>query len=422
MKKQLLFTFSLMIASLSFAQIPTNGLVSSYRFEGSLLADSVGTNHLTSTNTTALTAGYQNIPNTGLVLNGDGMLGVSSADFQQESFTFSCWVKLSTVNYYQTFGNVRMNAGSFPYNSFILCAGSSINNNLTFFFNTDSYLSSGNPTTDLYLQDQTGALTYGTWYHVAASVNYDSGSNVSTIRLFKNGSQVNFLQTPGKIVYYGNPFTLGNIDGASNTNNGLKGSLDEVLFYNRALSQGEICEMYNHYQNTTCLLSVAAPSNLTASVNNNQVTLNWTDNSNNETYFRVATSTDGVNFANVLGDVAANTTTYSYAASNGTHYYRVYAYNTYDDSPNSNIVSVTVSSTAGLEENTTIRSVYPNPSNRTLTIEVSEPIQAVITSVSGVKMAEIELNGSTTVTIENYAAGVYFIHTPNGQTYRFVKQ
>lgn len=410
MKKQLIFISFAIISSLSIAQIPTTGLVSKYRFEGSLSADSAGSNTLSTNNNPVLSTGFQNVNNTGVSFNADGILGSNSSDFQETSFTLSCWVNLTSPNLYQTFGNVRLNLSVFPYNSFILCAGTTISNKLTFFYNTDAFLSTGNPTSDLYLQDQTGALTYGTWYHVAVAVNYNSSNNSSTINLYKNGALVNTVQSAGQIVYNGSPFSLGNINGATDNNNGLKGSLDEVLFYNRALTQGELCEIYNFYLNTNCNLSVAAPTNLTASANGTQVTLNWTDNSNNESYFRVSTSIDGVNFTNVLGDVAANTTTYSYSAPAGTNYYRVYAYNGYDDSPNSNIASVTVTSTANIVDlDAILFSLYPNPTEDVLNIKAEKVFSFELLDFQGKVLASQEGSEIYTLSTATLQSGVYFI-------------
>ena len=70
---------------------------------------------------------------------------------------------------------------------------------------------------------------------------------------------------------------------------------------------------------------VAAPSSLSASVQaQNRVRLAWTDNSANETAFRIERSTDGVAFS-TLADVAANVTSYDDAGlqSNIAYSYRV---------------------------------------------------------------------------------------------------
>lgn len=423
MKKNLLSLFSALFFSFSaFAQMPINGLVSSYRFEGNLLTDSHGANTLSTNNMPVLGSGYQNLASTAAAFSSDGILGSTSSDFQLTSFTFSTWVNVASANFYHTFGNVRMNVSTFPYNSFILVSGTYVNNQLTFFFNTDAHLSSGMATTDLYIQDPS-SMAYSTWYLATVTVNYDATDNETEIHLYKNGSEVASVVTPGQIVYLGNPFTLGNINGASNTNNGLIGSLDEVLFYNRALSTVEVCELYNYYMSTTCGLTVAAPTNLSASAVGQQVTLNWTDNSNNETYFRVVTGTDGVTFTNVLGDVTANTTTYSYTAQAGTHYYRVYAYSASDVSDSTNIASVVVSAPNGLDEISENNiQVYPNPAASVLMVKSNEQGNALVLNHLGQTVLSTKLNAQlTSIDISLLLPGIYFLQM--GETMvKFVKE
>jgi len=71
----------------------------------------------------------------------------------------------------------------------------------------------------------------------------------------------------------------------------------------------------------------AAPTNLTATATACQeITLHWTDNSNNETGFKIERSNNGVNFSQIA-TVPANTTTYvNHLPSPGLRYYRVRAY------------------------------------------------------------------------------------------------
>jgi len=76
----------------------------------------------------------------------------------------------------------------------------------------------------------------------------------------------------------------------------------------------------------------AAPSNLTASATTaTTITLNWTDNSNNETAFLIERSVDDVNFTQIAS-VGTNVTTYGDSAlsSDETYYYRVRATNAYN--------------------------------------------------------------------------------------------
>jgi fibronectin type 3 domain-containing protein len=85
----------------------------------------------------------------------------------------------------------------------------------------------------------------------------------------------------------------------------------------------------------------AAPTGLTAAVApNGQVTLNWRDNSNNETGFQIERSSDGNVFTATV-TVATNTKKYKdvTAAAGQTYFYRVVAKNNVGLSNYSNVVT-----------------------------------------------------------------------------------
>jgi tripartite motif-containing protein 71 len=89
----------------------------------------------------------------------------------------------------------------------------------------------------------------------------------------------------------------------------------------------------------------AAPSNLTAmAVSRSQINLSWTDNSGNETGFKIERCKGDTctNFSQIA-TVGANVTTFynTKLSRNTTYRYRVRAYNGAGDSANSNIASAT---------------------------------------------------------------------------------
>ncbi len=101
----------------------------------------------------------------------------------------------------------------------------------------------------------------------------------------------------------------------------------------------------NAAEATTGALSggLAAPSNLAGkAISTAQIDLTWTDNSTNETGFKLYRSTDGVNFSRIA-TFGANVTSYSDTGRSEatTYHYRVLAYNASGNSPLSNTISVT---------------------------------------------------------------------------------
>ena len=91
---------------------------------------------------------------------------------------------------------------------------------------------------------------------------------------------------------------------------------------------------YSNTANATIPAPPAAPSNVTATAarqgNNARVTLNWTDNSNNETGFNIQRATNATFTANVVNStVGANIRTFrtGNVARNTPFYFRVRAYN-----------------------------------------------------------------------------------------------
>ena len=88
-----------------------------------------------------------------------------------------------------------------------------------------------------------------------------------------------------------------------------------------------------------------APSNLAAvAISSTQVNLSWTDNSWNESGFRILRSSDGGLTWSQIAQLGANVTTFAdtHTSSGITYLYRVYAYNGVGNSLFSNVVQVTM--------------------------------------------------------------------------------
>jgi hypothetical protein len=107
---------------------------------------------------------------------------------------------------------------------------------------------------------------------------------------------------------------------------------------------------YSNNANATTASASAptAPSNLTATAaSTSQINLSWTDNSNNETGFRIERSPDGSTGWTEIATPAANTTTYQNTGltASTTYYYRVRAYNASGNSGYSNTANATTTGT-----------------------------------------------------------------------------
>ncbi|MGB8192909.1 MAG: polysaccharide lyase family 7 protein [Chitinophagaceae bacterium] len=95
----------------------------------------------------------------------------------------------------------------------------------------------------------------------------------------------------------------------------------------------------------------AAPSSLTATASGSSIiNVSWTDNSNNETGFKLERKTGSAGtWSEIAGAIAAGATTYSNTGltASTTYYYRVRAYNATGNSAYSNEASATTGATGG---------------------------------------------------------------------------
>ena len=118
-----------------------------------------------------------------------------------------------------------------------------------------------------------------------------------------------------------------------------------TYFYRIRATNGTIDSVYSNAPSATTLLDPPAPpSGLTiTSLQSNRVSLSWSDNSNNETGFKIRRKIGATGTYIDIRTTGANVTAYSdTTATDGTlYYYQVYATNAAGDSPFSNEVSGT---------------------------------------------------------------------------------
>lgn len=91
---------------------------------------------------------------------------------------------------------------------------------------------------------------------------------------------------------------------------------------------------------------ISAPTNLISTLNKSTVTLNWKDNSNNESGFYIERAIKSKNKSvsvvyTKVGEVGPNVKTYTENIDIGSYYYRVRAFNSFNTSDYSNLIQVT---------------------------------------------------------------------------------
>jgi predicted phage tail protein len=159
----------------------------------------------------------------------------------------------------------------------------------------------------------------------------DNSSNVTSFNIERSTDGVNF----GEITAVG-----ANVTSYSNT--GLSSST--TYYYRVRASNAAGNSAYSNIANaTTQGVSPNAPSGLVATaISKTRIDLAWTDNSNNETGFKIERSTNGTTFSQIA-TVGVNVTTYSNNGLKGnkTYWYRVRAYNGTGNSGYSNVASAT---------------------------------------------------------------------------------
>lgn len=153
-----------------------------------------------------------------------------------------------------------------------------------------------------------------------------------------------------------------------------------------------------------------APFNLKASLNGaNKPQLSWQDVSEIEENYVIERSTDSIAFA-PIDTIAANSASYTDINANGVKYfYRVRAITATLQSAYTNIVGITVPTTAINETKIEGLKVYPNPVSSVINIEANEDIVGLeIISVGGLSIERREPNSKTmNIAVDNLPQGIY---------------
>lgn len=244
------------------------------------------------------------------------------------------------------------------------------------------------------VQDPT-PLAINTWYHVA--VTYDAAT--TTMKLYKNGTQVGTTNTGVPNYSSGNAVRLGAFVDGSNL---LKGNMDEARIWNRALSQTDIASKIN------CeLLTPASQPGLVAYYKFNQG-------------FDAATNTTIAN----LADASANTNngTLNGFAKTGT------TSNFLGSSPavtTGNTCTTLSTNDFAISNNFKL---YPNPTNGLINIEFNQLTnpKLEVCDIHGRILLNQKLNNTASqIDVTNYPLGVYLFKITSDEgttTSKVVKQ
>jgi RHS repeat-associated protein len=196
----------------------------------------------------------------------------------------------------------------------------------------------------MVINSKANSVPLNQWSHIIATYNNN------LMELYINGVKVGSASAmpPGALGY--NPYnSLGKHVDPKLNDSWFYGGLDEVIFYNRGLTPGEVQALYVRGLNTSEIAEIfnsplpSAPNLLSAKVASvNQINLSWTDNSSNEDGFKIERKTADGTFTEIA-TVGANVTTYNNTGlTTDTKYtYRVTAYNLSGNSAYSNEIAAT---------------------------------------------------------------------------------
>lgn len=210
-----------------------DSLVSYWKLDetsGTRVDSHTGGNDLTDNNTVGSATGIINDGANFILPNNEFLSHINNSSLQVTSdFTFSCWVKCQTSptnpDLFPVIAKGDLGSGTTDYMLYIHPTAG-------FVFTVNDPLTVG--------ATPNSALSTGTWYN--ALCWYDSGTQKASIRV---NDDTTFTSPAGTValVQTTKTFILGTRDGASPPY--MSGIIDEVGFWKRLLTAGEITQLYN---------------------------------------------------------------------------------------------------------------------------------------------------------------------------------
>lgn len=260
MKRNLLFSAFLLFGTQQVtAQDVTSGLVSKYTFDNQDVTDEVGVNDGLAQDVFYASPGYGSTGSSiffdGYDPNGQfptvGLAGVQSEIIDiAQSFTISFWFNLTAFNpntnmvLLSSRGNgLGQEAGGIEFT--LAGAGNTLN--------VFGRSITGGFTTQYQLLTPAIQSTL-TWYFVTFTRN-----NQGSYKLYLNGSEVDELTTPN-VAEQNNLWSIGCTPNVPTRE--FQGAIDEVRFYDRTLSSGEVTQLYNYTPITVSIDEAEANSGI----------------------------------------------------------------------------------------------------------------------------------------------------------------
>lgn len=237
------------------------------------------------------------------------------------------------------------------------------------------------------------SLTTGIWFYVAMS---KSGNNVS---FYVDGSPAGAATLTNSSVNPAAVLQLGNAEAGM----GFYGALDEMKFYDYALTPAEIANDYAMALPVTLI-------NFSAVANDDAVSLSWmTTQESNFAYFEVEKSTTSDSFTQLATVKAAggpqlqHYSAYDHQPSNGTSYYRLKCVDQDGAFRYSKIVK------ASYNKNFAVH-LFPNPAHDLLFIQTPVTIKSIrIIGIAGHIVRQYTRSPGSQYSIQGLSKGLYWV-------------
>ena len=241
------------LSFMAHSQIPTNGLIGYWPFNGNA-NDQSGNNNNGTVNGVSLTTDRFGNPNSSYLFGGSGQyinLGSnSSLNRYNTDFTISAWINPSSLTASSYNNTIISNRGNVDNKGSVFAIIGTINN-------TDKgkliFGISGGGGANADNVISANAVPLNAWTHVMLVYKY-TGNNNNIATLYINGIKSNtdtlILNTPGPI---SQPTSVGD-EPLDVANQHFTGKIDDIRIYSRTLNQTEINALYNEgvcYQSVT---------------------------------------------------------------------------------------------------------------------------------------------------------------------------